>query len=175
LRTATKRVYEGMFLVDSALAASDWDGVIGAIERILGRAGAEVLSVRKWDERKLEYEIQRKSRGTYILTYFNASSDKIGGIERDVQLSEQVLRVLILRGDHVTPEVMAQDTPLMLVEKQAAAAAAAAAEPAVETAEPAVEAAAEVDVDAGPVDEAADDVAGQDLDDVEADETDEPK
>ncbi len=119
MRTATKRLYEGMFLVDSALAASDWDGVIGAIERVLSRASAEIVSLRKWDERKLEYEIKRKSRGTYILTYFNVDSDKIGGIERDVQLSEQILRVLILRGDHVTQEMMDQDTPAMLAEKQA--------------------------------------------------------
>ena len=163
MRTATKRIYEGMFLVDSALAASDWDGVIGAIERILGRAGAEILSIRKWDERKLEYEIQRKSRGTYILTYFNASSDKIGGIERDVQLSEQIMRVLILRGDHVTPEVMQQDTPSMLAEKQAAAEAdgiAAAAEAASQG-----DAGEQVAVDA-----ADEDPAGKDLDEAGADE-----
>jgi hypothetical protein len=32
-------------------------------------------------------------------------------------LSERILRVLILRGDHVTPEEMAKDTPSMLAEK----------------------------------------------------------
>jgi len=36
---------------------------------------------------------------------------RIADIERDVQLSEQLLRVLILQADDVTAEVMAKPTP----------------------------------------------------------------
>ena len=35
LATVTKTLYEGMFLLDTALAAADWDGVVGSIESIL--------------------------------------------------------------------------------------------------------------------------------------------
>jgi len=94
-----RRLYEGMFLVDSALAGSDWQGVNDAVKNILDRAGAEIVSAEKWDERKLAYEINGKSRGTYILTYFNADPANISGIERDVQLSEQIMRVLVLRAE----------------------------------------------------------------------------
>jgi len=41
-----------------------------------------------------------------VLTYFNASSTKIGGIERDVQLSEHLLRVLVVCADGMTPDLM---------------------------------------------------------------------
>jgi ribosomal protein S6 len=94
-----KRLYEAMFLVDSGLAASDWAGVNSAIKNILDRAGADVISLEKWDERRLAYLIQGTARGTYILGYFHASPDKIRSIERDVQLSEQIMRVLILRAE----------------------------------------------------------------------------
>jgi len=85
-----------MFLVDSALATADWEGTLASVENILKRADAEVVSLRKWDERKLAYDIEHKSRGTYILSYFKADTQRIGGIEKDVQLSEKIMRVLIL-------------------------------------------------------------------------------
>jgi len=110
----TKRVYEALFLVDSALAAAQWDHVMELIQKILGRAQARVISVRKWDERKLAYEVQGKSRGTYILAYFECPSSMIRQIERDVQLSEEMLRVLVVRTERMKPEDMDKPTPAML-------------------------------------------------------------
>lgn len=119
METVTKKkLYEAMFLVDSALAASDWEGTNAAIERIIERAEAEIVSKEKWDERKLAYEIRGKARGTYILCYFNASGNKIHQIERDVQLSENIMRVLILRADHVTPGDIEKESPVITAEKQ---------------------------------------------------------
>lgn len=95
METAVKKLYEAMFLVDSALA-SDWDAVVKTIEKILKRSDAEMVSIRNWAERKLAYEIDHKSRGTYVLCFFRADGSAITKIENDVQLSEQILRVLIL-------------------------------------------------------------------------------
>lgn len=97
MATATKRLYEGMFLVDSNLAGSDWDGVTSTIENILRRVQAEIVSLKKWGERRLAYEIDHKSRGTYILCYFNADGDSVHEIERTVKLSDRIMRVLILK------------------------------------------------------------------------------
>jgi small subunit ribosomal protein S6 len=94
------KLYEAMFLVDSAEAATDWDGITAVIKNILGKAGAEIVSLRKWDERKLAYEISGKGKGTYILCYFRAEGGKIRDIERDIQLSERIMRVLILCAEH---------------------------------------------------------------------------
>ena len=104
----TKKLYEAMFLVDSAQATADWDGTVAFINNILARAEAEVVVLRKWQERKLTYDIQHKGRGTYILCYFKADGRKIGGIEKDVLLSEKVMRVLILT---------TEDRPADLIEK----------------------------------------------------------
>ena len=131
METAVKRLYEGMFLVDSALAAQDWQVILDEIKRVLDRAEAEVVSLKKWDERRLCYDIQKKSRGTYILVYFNCETSKLDGIERDVQLSELIARVLVLRTDKMTPEDLEKCTPLEAVaveEAERAAAAEAAAE-----------------------------------------------
>lgn len=112
METAVKRLYEGMFLVDSALAAQDWQKILDEVQRVMDRAEAEVVSLRKWDERRLCYEIHGKDRGTYILVYFNCETSKIGAIERDVQLSELITRVLVLRTDKMSPEEIESPTPL---------------------------------------------------------------
>jgi small subunit ribosomal protein S6 len=96
LETVAKRLYEGMFLIDSAQATADWEGTLSVINTILQRADAEVVSMRKWQERKLAYDIDHKSRGTYILCYFKVDGRRISGIEKDVLLSEKVMRALIL-------------------------------------------------------------------------------
>jgi small subunit ribosomal protein S6 len=84
-----------MFLVDS-VQAQNWDAIIKTVKTILEKAEAEIVSIDKWGDRRLAYEIKGKTRGTYILCYFRADGDRIGGIERDVQLSERIMRVLIL-------------------------------------------------------------------------------
>jgi small subunit ribosomal protein S6 len=106
---AAKRLYEGMFLVDSALATADWEGTLAFVENILKRAEAEVVAIRKWGERKLAYDIEHKSRGTYILAYFKADGRRIAGIEKDVVLSEKIMRVLILGTEKRPPELIEAD------------------------------------------------------------------
>ncbi len=100
--------YEGMFLFDSG-ATHEWERVESEIGRIMERAGAEVVLCRKWDERKLAYEIRGRKRGCYVLTYFRAAGDQIAGIERDARLSEAILRCLVLRADHVGEEQLRGD------------------------------------------------------------------
>ena len=185
------KLYEGLFLVDSADAAADWSVVTGAVEKILSRAGAEVVSLNKWDERKLAYDMKGKARGTYILSYFNCDPGRIGAIERDVQLSEQILRVMILTTEKMSESDVGKDTPAALVEKAAVVAEAKAAEKAAleaeaqaaaeaEAAEKAVleaeaqaagEVAAEAEADASPVEAEVEADASSDDADAEPDET----
>jgi ribosomal protein S6 len=70
----------------------------------MDRAKAQLLVCRLWDERRLAYPIEKQRRAAYILCYFRAEGSAISGIERDTQLSEHLLRVLVLRADHITDE-----------------------------------------------------------------------
>lgn len=108
------RVYEGMFLMDPVLG-SNYEDAEAEVNRILGRAEAKLLGIKKWDERRLAYPISRQKRGLYVLSFFEAAAESIPGMERDVQLSETALRVLILRKENMTQEdiekVLAADPP----------------------------------------------------------------
>jgi len=117
LKTVAKRLYEAMFLVDSNLAASDWDGVLATIKNILSRAQAEIVSLKKWGERRLAYEINHKSKGTYVLCYFRADGYRIPDIERNVRLSERIMRVLIVNAENRLIKDIEKDTPAVQAEK----------------------------------------------------------
>ena len=108
METGVKKLYEVMFLIDSAEAAKDWDGIIELVTKMLNKIDAQILSLKKWDERPLAYSIKRCGRGTYILAYFKADGRKITELERDVLLSERVMRALILKTEHLTEENIAK-------------------------------------------------------------------
>jgi len=99
--------YEGMFLFDPA-ATTDWEQIKTELDRLMGRSEARMIAFGKWDERRLAYEIRGRKRAIYVLTYFAAEPDKISNMERDVRLSESVIRCLILRMDHLSEDEMKQ-------------------------------------------------------------------
>lgn len=89
-------IYEGMFLLDSARVAKDWEGTEALVTNVLVRYGATIKIKDRWDERKLAYPVKKQRRGTYYLAYFDAPPAAIAEIRRDLQLTEGVLRFLIL-------------------------------------------------------------------------------
>jgi small subunit ribosomal protein S6 len=102
----TKRLYEAMFLLDNREAKKGFEFCRDYVQKLLTKYGAESRVVRKWDERKLAYDVKHQKRATYILAYFDGPADAIEKIERDCQLSETVLRVLVVRAESVPEKVM---------------------------------------------------------------------
>lgn len=100
MASSKPELYEGLFLM-SQQAGGDLSGSLQFITDILTRANAEILSVQKWDDRKLAYNIHGQKRGTYVLGLFRVAGVQIANIERDCNLSEEVARVLITRADHM--------------------------------------------------------------------------
>jgi small subunit ribosomal protein S6 len=95
--------YEAMFMISQA-TASQLNEAIAHINEILARGNAQLIAMRKWDERRLAYEIAGQKRAVYILAYFKAPGPDVAHIERDCNLSERVMRAMILRADHLTEE-----------------------------------------------------------------------
>jgi small subunit ribosomal protein S6 len=97
--------YEAMFLVSPADAA-DLGGVVEHIKETIARGEGELISLKKWDERRLAFEIKKNKRGVYFLAYFACDPVNIDVIERACNLSERILRVMFTRADHLTLEEM---------------------------------------------------------------------
>ena len=101
--------YEVMFLFDPTVGAN-WETVEGEIDRLMSRAQAEVIVTNRLEDRKLAFEIKGRSRGLYVLTYFRADGTRISALERDIRLSELVLRALVLRADGLSEQQMREAT-----------------------------------------------------------------
>ena len=101
----TQNQYEAMFLMGPT-AAQDLDGAMTLCRSMIERHAGQVMVIKKWDERKLAYELEGQKRGTYIIAYFRAPGNAVTAIERDVKLNEQVLRVMITKADHLNQQEM---------------------------------------------------------------------
>jgi ribosomal protein S6 len=93
-----------MFVMDNRQANRDWEGSLEKLKSMLSKHGAEILRCEKWGERKLAYEMSGRRRGTYVLLYFNATGQAVNQAYRECELSDLMLRALILKIDKMPPE-----------------------------------------------------------------------
>lgn len=142
---STTVLYEGLFLLNNQQIAGDLTAALDTVREMLDRAEAEVVSIRKWDEGRLAYPIEGQKRGLYVLSLFKVRPTQIANIERDCNLSESVLRAMMVRGDHYGETELAEEVEAA---KTTAAEAKLKAE---EAAAKAAEAPAEPKADAAPV------------------------
>ena len=136
--------YEVMYVIDTALEEQARTDLINRFSGLVEANGGQVDRVDEWGKRRLAYAINYKTEGYYVLMYIKAPSELPKELERNFQISDKILRSLIIRYEG---EVPAKREPL---KPYAAREAAAPAEPVVEVAAPvaAVEApAAEAVVD----------------------------
>ncbi len=97
--------YEVMFLTSPG-AAADLNSLVAHIGELFERAGAEMISLRKWDERRLAFPIEKQKRGVYFLAYASMPIDGPAHLERDCVISEQIMRVLVTKSDHLSIDEM---------------------------------------------------------------------
>src|SRR5204862_1329498 len=81
--------YEAMFLFGTG-AATEPAAAEAHCRKFIEAHGGQISVLKKWDERKLAYEVKGNKRGTYFLSLFTAPPAAVAQIERDVKLSENV-------------------------------------------------------------------------------------
>ena len=104
----TPKLYEGMFLMSQSAISEGLDSAISTVRGMLDRVEAETLALSKWEERKLAYPIEDQKRGTFLLAMFKVKPTQVVNIERDCNLSEDVLRVMMTRADHMGETELAE-------------------------------------------------------------------
>jgi len=98
------RTYEIMYLLDNNVVRSGWKEAKAVATGLIEKHGGKVLSARRWDERALAYPIRQRRRGTYLLTYASLDANGTAGLRRELDLTESVLRYLILSAESVPQE-----------------------------------------------------------------------
>lgn len=99
-----KRLYEGLFLVDSGFANKEPEAAVELCKSVLEKHGATVIRAELWGEMRLAYEVRKNKRGAYILTAFRADTLKMGEIELECRLTERILRYLFQNREGIPME-----------------------------------------------------------------------
>ena len=95
------KIYECMVLLDNREVRQGWDAAKQSVATMLTKHNAEVVSSKLWEERRLAYPIKHQQRGTYLLVYFNAPTNEIGPINREMNMAGLVLRHTVTACDEV--------------------------------------------------------------------------
>ncbi|MFN9367509.1 MAG: 30S ribosomal protein S6 [Planctomycetia bacterium] len=101
-------VYEGMFILDPAKYSRDPAGSAQQINDLIAQFGGTVLAARLWDERKLAYPIKGHKKGVYWLTYFKMPGGQLTALERQCEISDDIIRKLVLKIDDRIADALVQ-------------------------------------------------------------------
>ena len=97
------RIYECMFLLDNDVVRAGYTEAKAYVTSMVEKHEGKVCSSRRWDERRLSYPIRKKNRATFLLTYCEFPKSAIQDLRRDLDLSETIMRYMIL-GAEAVPE-----------------------------------------------------------------------
>lgn len=88
------RRYEVVYIFDSALEEPAVNERLARFHALLGE-GTEV-AVNHWGKRTLTYPIKRRETGYYVVSKFEAATEKLPEFERAIKLDESVVRFLVV-------------------------------------------------------------------------------
>lgn len=101
-------VYEGMFILDAGKYSRDAAGLTQQINDLVSQFGGTMLAARLWDERKLAYPIKGHKKGVYWLTYFRMPGENLTGLERQCEITDDIIRKLVLKVDDRIADALVQ-------------------------------------------------------------------
>ena len=134
--------YETLFVVKPTLTDEETANVITKVKNILAKEGAELSATNDMGMRKLAYPVEKHARGYYTVLFFKAEGNVITELERNLRISEDVIKFLTIKYTKV--KELAQFNKLVDIENRKAEAAAVVETEVVEEA-PAVETAPEAE------------------------------
>ncbi len=91
------RNYEAMMILQPDLEEEARNALVEKIQSFIVKDVGEVTEMNHWGSRKLAYEIDDFKDGYYILARFTGKGTGIGELERNMKITEGVLRFLVVR------------------------------------------------------------------------------
>ena len=95
-------LYETLFVVHPEKGPRMKEFVEKFKKVIEGQEGT-ISQVDEWGSRDLAYRIQKQSKGYYTLLRYQASGRAVEELERNLKLTDGILRYLTVRADETSP------------------------------------------------------------------------
>ncbi|KPL18510.1 MAG: hypothetical protein AMJ93_13745 [Anaerolineae bacterium SM23_84] len=91
--------YELVFIVQPELEQESLDALVQKITETISDLEGQVEQVDPWGKRRLAYPIQNYSEAFYYLMQIELPRTSVRNLERNLKLTENVIRHLVLRID----------------------------------------------------------------------------
>lgn len=89
--------YEMLYIIDASLADEAKEALIKKLEDLVANNGGVVEKTERWGLKKLQYPINYKSEGYYVLMSFEAEKTLVVEIKRIVGITDGIIRRLITK------------------------------------------------------------------------------
>ena len=101
------RAYELMVIIDPEVDERNVEASLDKFLNVVRTDGGSVDKVDIWGRRRLAYEIKKKSEGIYAVVDFTAEPATTKELDRQLNLSEAVMRTKVLRAEEAIAQVAA--------------------------------------------------------------------
>ena len=89
--------YEVLYILTANLDESVKEAQIEKYSALVTANGGEGESVNKWGNKRFAYEIDGKNDGYYVLMNFTAAAEFPQELERQMRISDEVIRYMVVR------------------------------------------------------------------------------
>ena len=89
--------YEVVYIIDPAVEDEARKALIAKFNDLITGNGGSVDKVEEWGKRRLAYAIDYKTEGYYVLVNFQAEADLPKELERNLQISDSVIRYQVIK------------------------------------------------------------------------------
>jgi small subunit ribosomal protein S6 len=93
------RNYELVYVVRPDIADDNLDPIVEKISQLVTSRGGTISGVERWGKRKFAYPIKHFTEGNYVFTRFKLSPAGAKEVEANLQITEEIIRFLIIVKD----------------------------------------------------------------------------
>jgi len=96
--------YENVFIGRQDLSSAQVEALTDSYAAIIEEQGGKVLKREHWGLKSLAYRIKKNRKGHYVMLNVEAEWPALAEVERQMRLSEDIIRFLTVRVEEVTEE-----------------------------------------------------------------------
>ena len=89
--------YAMLYILDASLSDEAKESIVKKFEDLVTSNGGTVENIDRWGNRKLQYPINYKSEGYYVLMTFEAEKTLVVELKRVAGITDGVVRRLITK------------------------------------------------------------------------------
>lgn len=93
------RNYELTFIIHPEVEDEGITDMLEKVSQFITDGGGQVTRVDRWGRRRLAYPIKKQTEGYYVLMQVQLDPQSIGELERNLKLTEEVIRHLLVRAE----------------------------------------------------------------------------